>query len=453
MGANEIGSFASLESPSHGLAAGLESARSPKVGIRYGSPTSLTCSDRDLLHVAHIGNSSTMASPGFFRPSMLRQNFPGAPAFTEKNIRDLTGKVFLITGANSGIGKELARLLYAANATVYMACRTETKARAAMHDIESAVLSSKGHLEFLPLDLGDLRSIKPAVEAFTAKESKLHVLFNNAGIMFPSADNKTAQGYDLELGTNCLGHFLLAHLLTPTLITTAKAEPAGAVRVVWVSSMAAELYSVRHGIDMGNLSDKGYVKEPSMPEKYGNSKAGNYLHGVEYARRYKQEGIVSVVGECFLAGHCARRADRRPQAINPGNLNSDLYRTVNDQRGFQGFGLQIFTKFMLHPTINGAYTELFAGLSDEVSMDRTGTWSKWLFSLRRFWKLVTDSQQLDRGAASSTSARTFASRPCPSRRGDREWPPSFGTGACSRWANTHDPRFHMKQASYSVSTR
>jgi retinol dehydrogenase 12 len=237
-----------------------------------------------------------MASPGFFRPSMLRQNFPGAPTFTEKNIPDLAGKVFLITGANSGIGKELARLLYAANATVYMACRTETKARTAMHDIEAVVPSSKGRLEFLPLDLSDLRSVKPAVEAFAAKENKLHVLFNNAGVMFPSADKKTAQGYDLELGTNCLGHFLLAHLLTPMLAATAKAEPAGSVRVVWVASMAAELYSVRHGIDMGNLSDKGYVKEPSFAEKYGNSKAGNYLHGVEYARRHRQDGIISVVG-------------------------------------------------------------------------------------------------------------------------------------------------------------
>jgi retinol dehydrogenase 12 len=66
------------------------------------------------------------------------------------------------------------------------------------------------------------------------------------------------------------------------------------------------------------------------------------------------------------------------QAINPGNLETDLYRTVDDQRGFQRFGLQTFTRWMLYPTINGAYTELFAGLSDEVTMDRTGAWSKFL---------------------------------------------------------------------------
>jgi retinol dehydrogenase 12 len=254
-----------------------------------------------------------MASPGFFRPSMLRQNFPGAaPTFTEKNIPDLASKVYLITGANSGIGKELARLLYAANATVYLACRTESKARSAIKDImetgtatattaTTPSSSSGGRLEFLPLDLGDLRTVRPAVEAFLSKEDKLHVLFNNAGVMLPSADKKTAQGYDLELGTNCLGHFLLAHLLTPTLIRTAEAEPpaaAGTVRVVWVASMAAELYSVRHGIDMANLSAKGYIREPSggATEKYGNSKAGNYLHAVEYARRYKKDGIISVVG-------------------------------------------------------------------------------------------------------------------------------------------------------------
>ncbi|KAK0621012.1 short chain dehydrogenase reductase [Immersiella caudata] len=297
-----------------------------------------------------------MASPGFFRPSMLRQNFPGAaPTFTEKNISDLSGKVYLITGSNTGIGKELAQILYSANATVYMACRTESKARNAMQDIRSAAPSSKGRLEFLPLDLSDLRTVKAAAEQFIASQTKLHVLFNNAGVMVPPDGQKTAQGYDLQLGTNCLGPFLLTQLLTPTLARTAEEVPVGTVRVVWVASMAAELYSVKDGVDMSNLAAKGYIREPGAMEKYGISKAGNYFHSVEYARRHKKDGIVSV-------------------AINPGNLDSDLYRSVDDQSGFQRLGLRAFTKLMLHPVINGAYTELFAGLSDEVTPDKTGAW-------------------------------------------------------------------------------
>jgi len=176
-----------------------------------------------------------------------------------------------------------------------MACRTESKARSTMQEIKATAPSSTGRLEFLHLDLSDLRTIKPAAEAFLAGQDKLHVLFNNAGIMVPPEGQKTAQGYDLQLGTNCLGPFLLTHLLTPTLARTAKAEAAGVVRVVWVSSMAAELYSVKDGVDMSNLEGKGYIKEPGAVEKYGISKAGNYLHSVEYARRQKQDGIISVV--------------------------------------------------------------------------------------------------------------------------------------------------------------
>lgn len=66
------------------------------------------------------------------------------------------------------------------------------------------------------------------------------------------------------------------------------------------------------------------------------------------------------------------------KAANPGNLDSDLYRTVNEHTGIQAMGLRIFTKFMLHPQVNGAYTELFAGLSPDVTMEKTGSWSKCL---------------------------------------------------------------------------
>jgi retinol dehydrogenase 12 len=194
----------------------------------------------------------------------------------------------MVTGSNTGVGKELARILHAKNAVVYVAARTESKALAAIQDIKAANPNSKGKLVFIRLDLGDLTTVKPAAEEFLAKETRLDVLFNNAGVM-------TTQGYELQLGTNNVGPFLLTKLLTPILTSTASTEPAGAVRVVWVASMAAELYSEKNGVNLANLQAGGYVKDPKFMEKYGNSKAGNYYHGTEYARRHKKDGIVSVV--------------------------------------------------------------------------------------------------------------------------------------------------------------
>lgn len=177
-----------------------------------------------------------------------------------------------------------------------MACRTESKAQDAIKDIQSAAPDSKGKLGFLQLDLSDLKTIQPAAEAFKAKESKLHVLFNNAGVMVPPPDKKTAQGYDMQLGTNCLGPVLFTNLLTDTLKATAQQEPKGTVRVVWVSSSAAEIYSTKNGLNMDEVRNKDtYGKGGAPMDLYGNSKAGNYLHSVEYARRHKDDGIVSVV--------------------------------------------------------------------------------------------------------------------------------------------------------------
>lgn len=139
------------------------------------------------------------------------------------------------------------------------------------------------------------------------------MLFNNAGVMNPPGDKKTAQGYDMQLGTNCLGHFLFTTLLTPNLQRAAAIRPRGTVRVVWVASMAAELYSVKHGIDMSNLRGKDYVRKADTMTLYGNSKAGNYLHSFEYARQHKDDNIISVVSlACRLLQRCciwAPRAD------------------------------------------------------------------------------------------------------------------------------------------------
>lgn len=331
-----------------------------------------------------------MASIGFIRPSMMAQNIMiPAPKFTEKNLSNLAGKVYLITGANAGVGKELTRILYTQNATVFMGCRSQAKCERAMEEVKAAAPSSTGALHFVQIDLGDLRTIKPAAESFLSKSKRLDVLFNNAGVMLPPNEKtSTVQGFDLQLGTNTVAPFLLTQLLTPVLQATAKEEKAAghsdSVRVVWVASMAAELYSGKNGVDMDNLpmGKKTYTNPVTDPlELYGNSKAGSYLHSVEYARRHKADGIVSV-------------------AANPGNLDSDLYRSVGGRDEekpapqeqevglgwFQRVSLKMFRSHFLHPPVYGAYTELFAGLSPDVTMEKSGSWiGPWgrFFNIRR----------------------------------------------------------------------
>lgn len=201
-------------------------------------------------------------------------------------------QVYVVTGANTGIGYEVARILYSKNAAVWIAARSEEKGLNAIASIKEAHPTSNGRLEYLKLDLADLSTIKAPAEEFLAKEKRLDVLFNNAGVMLPPKGSKTAQGYELQLGTNCLGPFLFTQLLTPTLVATAKTAPKGSVRVVWVSSSAADHLNPKGGIDLDNLD---YKRDVFYPYRYGISKAGNYYHATEYARRHREDGIVSVV--------------------------------------------------------------------------------------------------------------------------------------------------------------
>jgi retinol dehydrogenase-12 len=110
--------------------------------------------------------------------SSLTQFFPPKAVFTAKNVpNDLRGKVYLVTGANSGMGHELARTLYAKNAKVYVACRSEEKGIKAIESMKKTAPKSNGELVFLSLDLADLAKVKAAAQKFLAQESKLHVLF------------------------------------------------------------------------------------------------------------------------------------------------------------------------------------------------------------------------------------------------------------------------------------
>ncbi|KAF2996420.1 hypothetical protein E8E13_002852 [Curvularia kusanoi] len=278
--------------------------------------------------------------------NQISQAFPPAATFTESSLAtgSLKDKVYIVTGASAGVGKELARLLYSLHGTVYLAARSKERANAAISWIREAHPDSKGRLEFLHLELADLESIKPSAEEFLTKEKRLDVLFNNAGVMVPPQGSKTKQGYELQLGTNCLGHYAFTKLLTPLLVQTAHSSPAGSVRVVWVSSSAV-MGAPTGGVDMTNLT---YTKSKFAFQKYAVSKAGNVLHALQFRNLHEKDGIVSV-------------------SLNPGNLNSELSR----HSGWLG---QAVVKLITYPPVNGAYTEFFAGLAPEVAGLKQNEW-------------------------------------------------------------------------------
>lgn len=296
------------------------------------------------------------------RPSLkssLTQAFPPKPSFTEQHLPNLQGRVYIVTGANTGTGKELTRLLYSRNAKVYMLARSKDKTAAAITAIQQQCPSSRGALVFLSLDLADLHAVKVTAKTFLSREDRLHVLFNNAGVLSASAAAgktkedvaTTAQGHELHVGVNCLGPLLLTLLLTPLLRATAAATKPGTVRVVWVASSAAEIFAEdKIGLRPETVSPPTALAAHSGMQRYWYSKVGNWAHAVEYAQRHRDDGIVSV-------------------PLNPGNLQSDLYRD-------SGLAVKLASKLIMYPPLNGAYTELFAGLSPEITVEKTGCWGK-----------------------------------------------------------------------------
>ncbi|MCJ1471404.1 hypothetical protein MMC13_000043 [Lambiella insularis] len=270
--------------------------------------------------------------------------FPPRPTLTEKNLPDQSGKVFIVTGSSSGVGEQLAAILYQHNAKVYIAARSEEKASKAMTAMKKLHPESKGQLIFLHLDLADLTTIKKSAEEFLSKDERLDVLWLNAGVMIPPQGSKTAQGWELQLGTNVIAHFLFVDMLHQILAKTAYTSAPNSVRVIWVSSIASIL-GPKPAVNFSNIN---YEKPESSFNAYARSKQGNVLHGAEFARRTKEEGIISV-------------------SLNPGNLKSDL------QRHMPGWQAAMIAPILYTPNY-GAYTELYAGLSPDVTLEKSGGW-------------------------------------------------------------------------------
>lgn len=190
--------------------------------------------------------------------------------FTASDVPDCEGKCIIVTGANTGIGFEVARVLARRRARVLLACRDEAKAGAAMARIHAEVPGAD--LAFLPCDQADLGSLRRAAE-IVAQEPRIDVLVNNAGVMIPPL-LRTADGFELQFGVNHLGCFALTCLLLPKL-----AETPGA-RVVVTSSVAHK----RAHIDWDDLNAaNGY----NAGQRYSASKLANLLFVQELDRRLR----------------------------------------------------------------------------------------------------------------------------------------------------------------------
>ncbi|KAJ7656510.1 NAD(P)-binding protein [Mycena polygramma] len=271
-----------------------------------------------------LGNLYALICQSYFAPK---------PEWTTADIPDLTGKVIIVTGGNSGIGKETVKALVEHNAKVYIMARTRKSAEAVIEQIYKETQKTS---YFIPLDLADLSSVKASVAEFMRREEQLHILFNNGGVMAPPIEQTTSAGHDMCFGVNVLGHFFLTKLLMPALMAAFRSSGEKS-RVVNTSSCGVYL---ANNIDFSTFTDCPLRRKKSYIYLYCQSKWGNVVYAKEFARRYGNEGIVCT-------------------SVNPGNvkdtgLNSHL---TSGKESWMLWALQI------HPPQWGALTQLYAGTS------------------------------------------------------------------------------------------
>ncbi|XP_056283221.1 retinol dehydrogenase 12 isoform X1 [Pseudoliparis swirei] len=238
----------------------------------------------------------------------------------------LDGKTVLITGANTGIGKETAMALAVRGARVIMACRDVGKGEEAADAIRAA--HPEARVEVRELDLADTCSIRAFAQKFLGEVNHLHILIHNAGVMM-CPYTKTIDGFEMHIGVNHLGHFLLTSLLIGLMKRSAPA------RVVVVSSLAHNFGWIRfHDLHSQGSYNSGLA--------YCQSKLANVLFTRELARRLKGTDVTV-------------------NSVHPGTVNSDLTRHSTLMTIF----FTVFSTFLKTPR-EGAQTSLYCAVADEL---------------------------------------------------------------------------------------
>lgn len=254
---------------------------------------------------------------------------------------DLLGNNALVTGANTGIGKETTRVLALRGAHVTMACRDQQKAAEAREDI---LVSGGGKirddkLELLELDLNSLDATRDSAQQFMSRQRPLHLLVNNAGIMIPM-ERRTEDGFEAHLGVNHLGHFLFTNLILGSL------QAAGRARVVVVSSAAMAMATLTPALEDLNWERRKF----SGFRSYGDSKLMNFMFARELNRRHGESGIVA-------------------NALHPGIIGTELAR----DQSLPFMVLGIFMMPFMKSIGQGAATSVYVATSPDYE-NRGGTY-------------------------------------------------------------------------------
>ena len=246
----------------------------------------------------------------------------------------LDGKVVIVTGANTGVGLCTVIDLARRGAIVIMACRNMNKGEQALEQAKKE--SGSKDLVLLKLDLSSLKSVRDFAKEFLSRYSKLHILINNAGIMM-CPYSKTEDGFEMQIGTNHFGHFVLTNLLLKVLKESAPS------RVVTVSSIG-------HQFGKMDFEDINFEKRPySKLAAYGQSKLANILFAKELHNKVKDHGITSY-------------------ALHPGSVNTEL--------GRYDFGASIYysTFGLLYgrTPVQGAQTSIYCAVEEGLEAKSGG---------------------------------------------------------------------------------
>jgi NAD(P)-dependent dehydrogenase (short-subunit alcohol dehydrogenase family) len=241
---------------------------------------------------------------------------------------DLAGRLIVVTGANTGIGRSAAEQLAARGASVVLACRSEARTRSALEAIRAR---GAGDARFIPIDLASLASVRECAARIDALGRPVDVLVNNAGLA--GHRGLTRDGFEITFGTNHVGHFLLTMLLAPALLRS-----LGGARIVNVSSQA---HASAKGIDFGGVR-RTTASITGLPE-YAVSKLANVLFTAELARRLGPSGP-------------------HAYALHPGVVATDAWRRIP-------WPIRPLMKMRMMSSEEGARTTIYCATSHEVAED------------------------------------------------------------------------------------